>query len=95
MLEINQKYLAHDDFTDIITFDQSEIDKCLSGDIFISVERAKENATALKLNVENEIRRLLVHGVLHLIGYNDKSEEEKTLMTEKEDYYLSLCPKNN
>lgn len=90
LLEINQQYLNHADYTDIITFDNSDRNGFIVGDIFISIDRALENAADLGLSLEQEVRRLLVHGLLHLMGYKDKSKQEKTLMTEKEDYYLSL-----
>jgi len=89
LLEINRKYLEHDFFTDIITFDYVR-ESIISGDIFISVERVKENAVQFSKSFENELNRILVHGVLHLIGYKDKSKQEKDLMTQKEDYYLNL-----
>lgn len=94
LLDINKKYLAHDYFTDIITFESSEEEGVLSGDIFISVDRAKENAKEYKVSLEEEIQRLIIHGLLHLIGYKDGNDEEKLIMRKKEDYYLSLCPKN-
>jgi rRNA maturation RNase YbeY len=88
--EINVKYLKHNTLTDIITFDLSEREKEISGDIYISIERARENAKGLKVTLFNEVRRLIVHGILHLAGYRDKSPAEKAAMTQKEDYYLSL-----
>lgn len=94
LLDINKKYLAHDYFTDIITFESSEEEGVISGDIFISVDRAKENAKEYKVSLEEEIQRLIIHGLLHLIGYKDGSDEEKLIMRKKEDYYLPLCPKN-
>ena len=89
LLQINQEYLNHDIYTDIITFDNSETEKEISGDIYISVARVKENALNLGVKEPEELRRVIIHGVLHLAGYLDKSETDKTLMTEKEDYYLS------
>ena len=88
--QMNLTYLNHDTFTDIITFDNSEAVEQISGDIFISVDRVKENAESLTSNFEQELYRVIIHGVLHLIGYNDKSIEEKTRMREKEDACLSL-----
>ena len=88
--QMNLTYLNHDTFTDIITFDNSEAVEQISGDIFISVDRVKENAESLTTNFEQELYRVIIHGVLHLIGYNDKSIEEKTRMREKEDACLSL-----
>jgi len=87
LLEINKQYLNHDYYTDIITFDYVE-DDVISGDIFISIDRVKENAAAFQVSFLNELNRILIHGVLHLLGYKDKSDEEKKLMTSKEDYYL-------
>ena len=89
LLEKNVKYLNHNELTDIITFDYS-IGKLLSGDIFISIERVKDNAISYNVEVKDELQRVMVHGVLHLCGYKDKSKEEKSLMRDKEDYYLSL-----
>lgn len=89
LLRINQEYLQHDDLTDIITFDYGE-DVTVSGDIFISIERVKENAATFKTSFTNELHRVMIHGVLHLCGYKDKSAAEQREMTEKEDYYLSL-----
>lgn len=88
LLKKNQKYLQHDTFTDIITFDYTE-ENCLSGDIFISIERVKENAITFAVPFETELRRVIIHGVLHLMGYKDKSDEEAETMRSKENYYLS------
>lgn len=88
LLEINQQYLDHDTFTDIITFDNSEEEKTIVGDIFISVERIRENAALFKVTETRELHRVMVHGLLHLLGYKDKKPAEKKLMTEKEDLYL-------
>lgn len=84
LLAINQKYLNHDTLTDIITFDYSE-GSSVSGDIFISVERVEENAKDFEVDLKVELKRVMAHGVLHLLGFNDKSEEEKELMRAKED----------
>jgi rRNA maturation RNase YbeY len=89
----NLKYLQHDTFTDIITFDTSEKQIEISGDIFISIERVRDNAKSYKVLFTNELHRVMIHGILHLIGYNDKTKEEKVIMRRKEDYYLSLLPK--
>ncbi len=89
LLEINQSYLNHNTFTDIITFDYCEAD-VVSGDVFISVERIEENAKKFNVKMEEELHRVIIHGTLHLCGYGDKTPTEKALMTEKEDYYLSL-----
>lgn len=89
LLEINQQYLKHDTFTDIITFDYGS-SEAVSGDIFISVDRIRENAANLQHNALDELHRVLIHGVLHLAGYKDKSPADKAQMTSKEDKYLSL-----
>jgi len=89
LLEKNIKYLNHSTLTDIISFDYT-IGKIISGDIFISVERVKENAKIFKTNFIDELHRVMIHGILHYCGYNDKTENEKKLMRSKEDYYLSL-----
>lgn len=89
ILDINQKYLQHDYFTDIITFDYCEGDK-LSGDLFISVDSVKENSIEYSTDFNGELNRVMVHGLLHLIGYDDYSDEDIALMRQKENYYLSL-----
>lgn len=89
LLKINQEYLDHDTYTDIITFDNSEKKGKIEGDIFISVERVKENALKFKVDFETELRRVMAHGLLHLCGYLDKKEKDVKLMREKEDYYIS------
>ena len=90
LLSINQKYLQHNSYTDIITFDQSSDPLTISGDIYISIERVQSNALQFDQPFEKELKRVLVHGVLHLIGYTDKSSEEKSEMRKKEEAYLSL-----
>ena len=90
LLSINQQYLKHDYYTDIITFDNSVEQKTVEGDIFISVDRVKENADQNSIAFPQELKRVLIHGVLHLCEYNDKTIDEKALMTEKENAYLSL-----
>ena len=87
LLQINQEYLNHDTLTDIVTFDNSEDPKKIEGDIFISIERVKENGSVLGTSA-TELERVMVHGLLHLLGYKDKKKEDKALMTEKEDYYI-------
>lgn len=89
LLRINQDFLQHDDYTDVITFDNSEELKTIVGDIFISIERIKENAANFKSATLNELCRVIIHGTLHLLGYKDKTKKPKTLMTEKEDFYLA------
>lgn len=87
LLEINKKYLNHDYYTDIITFNYNEEDK-ISGDLFISLERVNENSKSLNQLTDIEILRIIIHGVLHLTGINDKSAKEKTEMTKFENLYL-------
>ncbi len=87
--KLNFKYLKHKTLTDIITFPYESEEGFVSGDIFISLPRVKENASIFKQGIEDELHRVMVHGVLHLIGYNDASASEKQTMREKEDYYLS------
>lgn len=89
ILDINQKYLQHDYFTDIITFDYCENDT-LSGDLFISVDSVHENALFYKTEFTDELNRVIVHGLLHLIGYDDHSDEDIKVMRSKENYYLEL-----
>ena len=91
LLEMNKKYLEHDYFTDIITFDYSEKGK-LAGDIFISIERVKENAESYNTTFDAELGRVMAHGVLHLSGYKDKTPPDKKLMKSKEDFYLAAFP---
>lgn len=87
LLEVNKKYLSHDFYTDVITFDYV-VDKELSGDIFISQERIEDNAIKFDTTPEHEFLRVIIHGVLHLCGYDDHKEEDKKLIRSKEDYYL-------
>jgi probable rRNA maturation factor len=89
LLKKNQDFLNHDTLTDIITFDYSEENK-LSADIFISIERVKENALIFAVPFEKELKRVIIHGILHLIGYKDKSEEETKTMRSKENFYLEI-----
>lgn len=89
ILQINQQYLSHDYYTDIITFDYSEGDK-LSGDLFISIDTVKANAEEYGTDFNDELNRVIVHGVLHLIGYDDHNDKDIAVMRKKEDYYLSL-----
>lgn len=89
ILDINQQYLGHDYFTDIITFDYCEGDK-LSGDLFISVDSVRENSIEFEQTFERELDRVMVHGILHLIGYDDHTKAQQKEMRAKEDYYLSL-----
>jgi rRNA maturation RNase YbeY len=87
LYDLNRIYLNHDYYTDVITFPYNEPNK-ISGDIFISIERVKENAQTYNTTFLNELNRVIIHGILHLIGYNDKTEEEQKIMRQKEDFYL-------
>lgn len=89
ILDVNIKYLGHDYFTDIITFDYCE-KNVLSGDLFISIDSVRENAAFYGTEFTDELNRVIVHGVLHLIGYDDHSDEDIKVMRSKEDYYLNL-----
>jgi rRNA maturation RNase YbeY len=88
ILDVNIKYLQHDYFTDIITFDYCE-GKKLSGDLFISIDSVRENASFYKTEFAQELNRVIVHGLLHLIGYDDHTPEDVAVMRAKENYYLS------
>lgn len=88
LLNINKSYLNHDTYTDIITFDNSERGGLITGDIFISIERIRDNAAKFHVSETDELHRVMIHGVLHLLGYNDKNKQSKTMMTAKEDEYL-------
>ncbi len=94
LLGINREYLLHDYYTDIITFNNSTDPETLCSDIFISIDRVKENAISENVDFQNELARVMIHGLLHLCGYTDKSTIDKKQMREKEDHYLSLLPKN-
>lgn len=89
LLKINKEFLNHDYYTDIITFDYSETD-VVSGDLFISIERIKDNAKTLKTSYQEELHRVIIHGVLHLLGYKDKTEEESENMRKLEDECLLI-----
>jgi rRNA maturation RNase YbeY len=86
---INVEYLSHDTSTDIITFDYTN-DEGVAGDVCISIDRVRENASKFHTNLDEELHRVMIHGVLHLLGYKDKSKRAKSLMRKKEDAYLSL-----
>ena len=91
LLEINKAHLDHDYYTDLLTFSYNE-NNLINGDLFISVDRLKENAEVNNVEFLNELSRVVIHGVLHLCGYNDKTPEEITLMREKEsDYLKRIC----
>ena len=89
ILEINKQYLDHDYYTDIISFDYS-VGNELHGDVFVSVERVKENATDFDVTFDEELKRVIIHGILHYIGYKDKSEEEELLMRQKENEKIAM-----
>jgi rRNA maturation RNase YbeY len=88
LLQVNRQFLSHDYYTDVITFDNSD-DKVVSGDIFISIDTVKSNADFYKQIFNDELHRVIIHGILHLLGYKDKSSKQKVMMTNKEDYYLA------
>ncbi|MBN1112823.1 MAG: rRNA maturation RNase YbeY [Bacteroidales bacterium] len=87
ILEINKEHLQHDYFTDIITFDYC-FDDIINGDMFISIDTVKDNAERFNQSFEQELCRVVIHGILHLIGYNDSNDEEQRIMSLKEDFYL-------
>jgi rRNA maturation RNase YbeY len=87
LLRINKQYLNHNYFTDIVTFNYCEKD-IINGDIFISIETVKNNSLRFDVNFSVELDRVIIHGILHLIGYDDQNDEEKVIMREKENYYL-------
>ena len=89
---INKDFLNHDTLTDIITFDTSMEEDVISGEIYLSIERIRENAATQHQPFERELARVLVHGILHLIGFNDESPDEKAVMRTQEDYCLNLLP---
>ena len=89
MLQKNQSYLGHDTHTDVITFDYSN-ETTLEAEVYISIPQATENAKKLQQNTENEFLRLIVHAVLHCVGFKDKTKDERAIMRKKEDYYLSM-----
>ena len=88
LLKLNKQYLDHDTYTDILTFPYSY--EPIEADIYISFERVEENASKFGVNVITELKRVIIHGLLHMCGYGDATEEEKTVMRSKEDFYLSL-----
>ena len=94
-IDINRQYLGHDYHTDVITFDYSDLEgrKVVSGDIFIDPETVADNADLLGTNPEEEQLRVIIHGILHLCGYKDKSDSEAAQMRAKEDFYLASLPK--
>ncbi|MEJ8802591.1 rRNA maturation RNase YbeY [Pontibacter sp. H249] len=88
--EMNVSYLDHDTLTDIITFDNADEEGIIEGDIFISIDRVRDNAKDLGTTFDNELHRVIIHGVLHLLGFKDKTEEQEELMRNQEDSSLSL-----
>jgi len=95
LLKINRKYLKHDFYTDIISFDLSETPNTISGDIYISTDRVKENAKSLNINIKQDLMRVIFHGALHLCGYKDKNRNEIAIMREKENDLLKVYFKKN
>lgn len=89
LLEMNIAYLQHDTLTDIITFDNSSKEGLIAGDIFISIDRVRENAIKFGVSDQEELMRVMVHGVLHLLGYGDKKTADKVKMTQKENEYIA------
>lgn len=89
LLEINKNFLQHDYFTDIITFPIEETNDYLEAELYISVDRVRDNSNTLNITFEKELYRVMVHGVLHLCGYKDKSDKDKVEMRSKEDFYLA------
>lgn len=92
LLDLNVQYLQHDTLTDIITFQYAKMPAALEGDIFISIDRVRENATTFGVRFEEELHRVMAHGVLHLCGYGDKTPDEKARMTDKENEALAKLP---
>lgn len=90
LLKINQLYLKHDFFTDIISFDYSGDSKEIDGELFISIDRVRENAANLGVSTFNELHRVIFHGLLHLLGYKDKKEKDRIEMRKEEDRWLSV-----
>ena len=90
LFELNQKYLDHDTYTDIITFDLSEKKGFIYGEIYISIQRIKANAKKFETTFLHELHRVMIHGIIHLCGYNDKTSKQKSEMRAKEDEYLAL-----
>ena len=89
ILEINKKYLNHDYYTDVITFDLSQNSKAISADVYISIERVRDNAKQLRHSIKSELHRVLFHAALHLCGYNDKKKKDKEIMRERENDLLT------
>ena len=90
LYRMNMQFLQHDTYTDIITFDQSSLPSLIDAELYISIDRIRENAKTLKTTITNELHRVMVHGLLHVCGYKDKMPADKAIMSGKEDFYLSL-----
>lgn len=90
LLHLNEEFLKHDTYTDIVTFELSEDPEVTEGEIYISIDRVKENAAHFEVTENYELHRVIFHGALHLCGYKDKTKKEEALMRQKEDEYLSL-----
>lgn len=90
LLGVNRRFLNHDYYTDIITFNLADKEKLVEGEIYISTDRIRENALTNKVALQNELHRIIFHGVLHLCGFKDKKSNEKTLMTIEENMYLKM-----
>ena len=90
LLKLNKKFLNHNTLTDVISFNMSVASDILAGEIYISIERVKFNARLFNVKMQDELHRVMIHGLLHLAAYNDSTESEKEIMRRKEDYYLSL-----
>lgn len=90
LLEMNKQFLDHDYYTDIITFPIEETETELEAELYISIDRVKENAEDIGVSFENELHRVIIHGTLHLCGFGDKTESEEKLMRQKEDEYLAV-----
>ena len=90
LLELNKDFLKHNSLTDVITFNLSVDDDNIIGEIYISIDRVKENSKQYGVKLQEELKRVMIHGLLHLVGYNDITKQEKIMMRKKEDYYLSL-----
>jgi rRNA maturation RNase YbeY len=93
LYNLNRAYLSRNYLTDVITFDFSENEYVISGDIYISIDRVRENSGKFSGSLKDELHRVIIHGILHLSGYNDKRKRDKEKMTEKENLYLSLRPR--
>ncbi len=90
LLEMNQEYLDHDTYTDILTFDMTEEGENISADIFVSIDRVRENALTLAIDFEEELNRVIIHGILHLLGFDDKDEDSKLMMRQTEQTCLNI-----